>query len=450
MRNNYVWLAMLGLIAGTSLHAQTVLSLDESIDLALQQNVGLEALRQDVEAGKMKIKQAYAAFLPQVSVASTFTRAEIPGVSVQLPLTNPVTGLPLSTTISTVPDQQYDTRLQVVFPIFLDGRQFSGLTLANLEKELKTVRLAGEKKNVVFRVKELFFNLLKLDEAVNINRENARQVERRLAEARALLTQGVITKTQVLGLEVQAREAAQALTGAENNAAMARLNFAYLLNVKSGTALQLKPVTALPREENFTEELAQKEALQQRTEIKVMAKSVEMTAATADLAKTPFWPNLTAVFNYGWREETYAFDPDHDYWVLAGNFEWNLFSGGNDYYKVQEARFSREKAEQELTNLKRVVALSVSQAYLNWDQAKLTISVAGERLKSAEENYAAVAKNFEQGVVSELAEKDARLALNSAKKSNAIAIYDLHIARAQLDNAMGVAEWSSPEVNKVK
>jgi outer membrane protein TolC len=442
MKQAYFHSIILGLLFCAPLWSQTVLSLDESIDLALQQNVGLEALRKDVEAGKLRIKQAYAAFLPQVSVASTYTRAEVPGIS--------MTAGTITRELQTVPDRQYDTRLQVVLPIFLGGRQFNGLTLAGLEKELRTVRLAGEKKNVVFRVKELYFNLLKLEEAVNINKENVEQVERRLTEARNLLAQGVITKTQVLGLEVQAKEAAQALVGAENNAAMARLSFAHLLNLKSGTALQLKPVTGPPRDESFSEELAQKEALRQRTEIKVMAKTVELTSASADLAKAPFLPNITAVFNYGWREESYAFDPDHDYWVLAGNFEWNLFAGGNDYFKVKEARFSREKAELELANLKRMVELSVSQAYLNWDQAKRSIGVAAERLKSAEENYAAVAKNFEQGVVSELTEKDARLALSSAKMAKAIAVYDLHIARAQLDNAMGVAEWSSPEVNKIK
>jgi len=71
------------------------------------------------------------------------------------------------------------------------------------------------------------------------------------------------------------------------------------------------------------------------------------------------------------------------------------------------------------------------------------LGVTEERLRAAEDSYAMVSKSFEEGLVNEIKEKDARMGMNSARMSNTLATYDLMIAKARLDHSMGVAEWAS-------
>lgn len=430
----------------TGVRGQMELTLENSITRALENNLTLKSLRSEVEAARLRVKQASTGFLPQISVSSSYTRSELPDwqqnqidpSTLPPPWDQMLAGMAEG---MLPPDALYDTKLQVVLPIFLGGKRFKGMAMAGLDQELKKLQLAAEKKSTVFQIKELYYNLLKLGEAVRISQENAELVKGHLREAQVLMEKGVATKAMVLAIQVQAGEAEQGLLEMENSLQLAKLNFTNLLDLPPGTDIRLLP-PAGPLPDDIQDQAQVVEAaLAQRPELKQLETVVELARQGVGMARTGFLPNFNVIYQYGWQEEKYEFKDD--YWRFIGSMEWNLFAGGSDYLKVKEAKVMVQKAEDDLEKVKRLFSLQAAQAFLMHQQARKAIGVADARLASAQEAYAVAAKSFEQGLINELAEKDARLGLAGARLAQTKAKYDLYIARARLDHAMGVAEWAS-------
>ena len=166
-------------------------------------------------------------------------------------------------------------------------------------------------------------------------------------------------------------------------------------------------------------------------------KQVEAAGKAVHLSRSSLLPKVNLIFDYGWHEETYQFDPDSDFWMVMGVASWDIFTSGRHLARYQQSKASHRQLKHELGAYQDAIELQVTQAYLALEEARRGLTLAEEALASAEENYRITAASYREGLASQVDEIDAQVTLTEARVNHSRTRYQIYVAGARLDNLIG-------------
>lgn len=209
----------------------------------------------------------------------------------------------------------------------------------------------------------------------------ARAAQAHVAQAQALVRQGLVTKSDALLASVRAGEVDADLAEAHGNAATARQQLAMLLD-RRDAALPALP-GMLPAAEAIRAVAAADTAPSPAVaRADVEAADAGRQAARADLrrARATMLPRLNSFARYDWNAPTRPFDGRRN-WTVGVMASWNLFAGASELADVQGAA-GREAAARAGADA------AVAQARLEVEQTRTALAVALQRLRIAEQGAA--------------------------------------------------------------
>jgi len=209
----------------------------------------------------------------------------------------------------------------------------------------------------------------------------ARAAQAHLAQARAMVRQGLVTKSDALLAGVRAGEVDAQLVEARGNAANARRQLAMLLGRPAGD-LPTVP-DALPPAEAIRAAVARDSALSPAgPRADVDAAEAARDAARSDVlrARGTLLPRVNSFARYDWNAAGGAFAGQRN-WTLGVMASWSLFAGASELADVRGA------AGRELAARAQADA-AVAQARLEAEQTRTTLDVALQRLGIAEQGAA--------------------------------------------------------------
>ncbi len=432
-------------ISSSSSHEQIVLSLDQSIKIALQHNRTLAASKEKLGEARAKLGEARTGFLPKLKGTANYTKLDVAPFMPGKVFANAMPSIPgvpqmnLPKRITVGRDEIVGIGVQLQQPIFTGFSILNGFRMAKDGLKATEAEYSKNKDDLIFNVQEAYWGVLKAQKFVEVTQEAVKQVESHVRDLENMHSVGMLTRNDLLKAKVKLSNAKLALIQAKNGLELAKKSFCNVLgipldiDVKLTEELSYKPSTGISVSD------ATLQALTTRPEIKMFRAGLSIGKRRVDVASAGYLPNLALVLDYGYKKPNREYNMEfYTTWTVSLVASMNLFDWGETHYKRAQAQHQLLQIKENFENAKNGIRLEVTQAVLMEKTAEQRIQVAEENVKQAKENFRVTEDLFQQGMATNTDYLDANALLVKAKTDYISALVDYKLAEAQLKRAMGI------------
>ena len=395
-------------------------NLEDCIRLALGNNPRIQSAMQDVFASNARVKQIWSNYFPQFSWQTGYSRIR------QLQL-------------SDVFDENLIYNYWVLGQI--SGSQLlydfgvtqNQATIKNLDSLGYKIILTGTVNDVVYNVKDAYYNLQYAIEARCVAEDTVKQYTLFYDQAKAFYNAGIKPKVDVTISEVNLSNAKLMLIQTEHavQIAMAKLNNAigipYYTKYNISEKLRFDACDIkLDKAIKITEK--------SRPEFQLADVKVKQANQNVKLIKKSWFPQLYMQGQF----EVGGSHPTSNYGYSWGAYlNFPTVNGMLLKHEIREARslYSREQANAK--NTKNTVYLEVQNAFYTLDEKRNKIPVASVGLKQAKDNYELSFNRYKVGVGSPVELRDAQVQYENSKLTYYQTLYEYNSAIANLEKSMG-------------
>ena len=426
-----IFVALTGTGVAASPGADTpALTLQNSIDIALERSVIIDSAREDTRASELGEKGARTSFYPTLSTSYNYTK-----------LHEPPTSKTLGTQLGT--RDNYTWEMELSQPVYTGGKLSGNYRISKLGVEISRLGEIQAKRDIVLEVKESYFGILKAERILDVARQAVEQLEAHRDTAQNFFDVGIIPKNDLLYAEVELANGQQDLVRAENGVALAKAKFNTVLRRDIDEPVVVEDILNYS---SFQQDLAEclDIAMDERVIIEEYDLRIRQAKEAVTVARSDLYPSVSVVGNYS----KYGDDPDlrgsryqdQEEWYLMAVANWDIWEWGKTKYNIG-ARLSRAKqARNTLDNVKDQIALEVKNAFLLMKEAERHIMVAQVAITQAEENFRISEERFREQVATSTDVIDAQTLLTKTRSDYYNALSDYKLALARLERAMGVID----------
>lgn len=396
---------------------QYCFTVKESIELALKNNADILIRREEFKEAEAAIREAKSGLLPQLTAnADYYNYHDYPTHTYK---------------------ENYKTDVSLSQTLYAGGQLINTVKQSKLNLEATGEKQRQTRQQIIFKVKEAFYDVLLGEEFVRINGETLSLVEEQLRIAGERYQAGEVSNYDVLRAEVEVARVKPELVKAENYLELAQNQFKFLLGVDLTAAVKLKGDFAYLLEE-FNEDKALATAFVRRPELKEAEAEKKMSELEVKTARAGYKPtislNATEYFNEEGGSGREEWD---DYWMAYIAVDIPIFDGLETRAKVQQAQASLNAAKISEENLKEKVKLEVKNAFLSLIAAREVVTSQAKNVDRAKEGLEIMQVRYREGKATQLDLLDAQVALSRAKVDYAQSIYDHILAEAGLKLTIG-------------
>lgn len=412
-----------------------LLTLEESIKLALSQNPYHLASEKRIEAAKHKLREAASGFFPSLNAQGLHTLDEKLFV---LEFPSPIPGQPPEK-VSIDFTKDYQFALSLSFPLFTSGRLTSGFKQAKYNL-LSTEEASRESRHItVFNTKKAFYGVLLTRDFVKVAEEAVAVAEKHFQNVKSLYEVGMASKFDLLRSEVEVANLKPQLIKARNSLKIAELGLKTLLGLDLSQPIEVKgELTFKPSEPNLEESLTK--AIANRPEVSQLHYQKRMAGEMAKVALASNLPSLSIAGTYNFWADKFNFEKDNwqSYYTVNLVLNVPLFNGFATSARVAQSKALIKEIELTQKGFEETVKFEVRQAILNLNEARESLLSQERNVEQAQESLRIAELNFSEGMATTLDVSSAQAALTQAKTNYSQAIYDYVISLAQLEKAMGI------------
>jgi outer membrane protein len=410
--------------------AQQVLTMDDAVKIALDNQPLILARIGDYQAQLQNIAIALAPQLPQLSGQWNGFWNQTPS-SVQSPsgqtaplsmIRNVTTQSRSLTTSATVTAQQL---------LWDFGKTLAATDAARAGAKSSAENVEIQKQETVRLVKEGYYGLALSNRLVQVSQAQLDRALVNLRSAKGFFDVGTQPKSSVTRAEVDVATAQLSLIQAVNNVNIFRLTINQLMGIPINTPTEIQDNLAYEHVEFETKSLLN-EAFARRPEYRQIKAQYDQADFTVKQQFRNFFPNVVAQGTYGSARadmnETYSY---------GLQLNWSIFDGGGKIALYKQAQAQRDAAQARVRDTELTIWQQVERAFVTVQQAEEAIGAAEKGVESADENFRLSQGRFDAGVANIIELTDAQLALTNAQATVAQALAAYRIAIAQLERFMG-------------
>ncbi len=442
-QDKFRWLGTLVICIGLSLLSQRtsaqqqmptqpappVLTLEESIQLALDRNLEVQLAKEEVKFALERKNEARTNFLPKFSATYTYRR----------PSENTVTfgGV----TFESEDTNQFRLTGSVDQPIFTGLEVLSTYQLSKMGLDVAKIQLQRARLDLILAVKQAYFEILRAEKIRQVEEQSVLQLKEGVRVAKNFVQVGMRPKVDVLDAETRLGESELALIVAINDIGVAKARFNTVLRQPIDTPLAVVDILSTQSYKRSYES-TQQIALQHRPELLEANKNVDIAEKEVTLVQSDYYPDLNLSANYFRRGD----DPtvngsdltDRESWDIVAAAEWTFFEWGKTRYATNQQRTRLRQSKNTREQIKDGILLEVKTAFLAVQAAEKGIRVAAKSVESAEENFRISQERYREQVATATETLDAQTRLTRARTNYTNALVVFNLARAALVRAMGL------------
>jgi len=407
------------------------LSLNDCVALALRFNPALRSNQATVEAQRARVEQALAAYYPQINFNANYNTATSNFGTVG------------GTTVGFSRDR-YSWAFTDLFSmgptlnqlIYDFGRTSNNVKINRENVKANEQDLVTTKQNVILNVQQAYFGVLQTQRLVEVAKEVVSQTKQYLDQAQGFYQAGTRPKIDVTKAEVNVANAQLALIQTSNNFAVAQVTLNNAIGFTQPISFPVEGILDFTPREYQLENIV-KTAFEQRPEILQIKAKQRSQEAAINLAQSSYYPILSGNASNLYRTNITPNDIVWD-WGFGVTLSVPLFSGFSSPNQVSEQRANLKNLISQEGTLRLNIRLEAEQAYLSQKQAVEQVRVTEKAVGQAQENYDLASGRYQVGVGSPLEITDAEVQLANAKANQIQALYNLKVAEARIEKAMGV------------
>lgn len=435
-----------------SQEVRPILTIDEAVKVALENNPDLRASQNEAVAAKWAVRNAYSAFLPKLSVNQRFTRYDqltVDRANIAIDFIKDMPGMENVDIEPFMFENSHATSISVSMPIWNGGALISSAKISSRNKDIKDLNFTQKRLDVIFNARSSFLNYLKSAEYVKLQKKMVELFNKHLSSAKAMEKQGMITGTDLLRWEVQLTNANSELVSAENMERLAYIALLNTLGVELDNEYDLVPVSD-DKVEEVREKFKTLEKTENISELKnwlgsvknnnpqllSVKKGTEIAGLGVGIAKSNFLPKINFAYSYGWYENnTLALDAFKN-WNASIVMEIPIFQGFSDLFSYNEARYNLKAAKQQEKYVEDMVKTQTINALLNIKSSMFRLRFAEKGKAQSEKSISEMERKYDIGMLKTVDLIDAEVAFIQANINWINSKYDLLTASYELEKIM--------------
>lgn len=180
---------------------------------------------------------------------------------------------------------------------------------------------------------------------------------------------------------------------------------------------------------------------QNRIEYSLLQTQKRLNQLDLKRYKSQYLPSLSAFGStsqsYQANNFTNLYQQNFPTTVIGLRLSVPIISGGQNLYRVRNAKLEVLRAENNINNLKNTINLEISQAQTNYNNGVQSLGNQQRNRELALEVLRVSKVKYEQGVGSSIEVTTAETSLREAENNYVNALYDLLINKVNLDKALG-------------
>jgi outer membrane protein len=427
-RNIFIIMIVFFFLGVFNAHASDYMTLENSINMAIERNPAVKAQNQDVLGKDMDKRSQFSQMLPTADLTYGYQRIN-DVQTIQLPLPPQTINIPLSF------KDNYQMEIAAKQVLFAGGALYNNYLIAKNDYFASELDRQKFIRTLKLTVIDAYYGVIKARQQRELAKSNVASVKSHLDVANAFFNQGMIPKNDLLEAQVKYAQSEELLITSENAVKIAEANLNILLQKNLIDEVNIDSEIPLNSIElTFDQSLAA--AMESRQEIQTAKLQVENSSKGINLARSAFIPSVAATYSY----ERTGEDPNTNFyktWTAGIGLTWNLFSGGSSYWSYHKAQYMNSKAGYLLESLKNQVTLEVKNSYLNIEEATARLQVAEKTIAQAEELARIQKDRYNLQVATTTDVLDAQTLLVQAKNNYLTARADHARAIAALRASMG-------------
>ncbi|MEQ8164081.1 MAG: TolC family protein [Smithellaceae bacterium] len=422
--------------------AVEVLTLEESIDIALKNSLILHSAKEGVQSAVARRREAATGFLPKFNTTYSYTRLNEEPFNRFANLPAGVF-IPNGTEIIVGTQNNYYWTFEARQPLFTGGGLIANYQASQIAEDAARIEEGAKHQDVIRDVKITYFNILRAQRIKEAADQSVEMLTAHREVAGNFFKVGMIPQNDLLHAEVELANGRQNLTKAQNGVELAKARFNTVLKRKIFAPVQIVDILNYQPLERQLDECLDI-ALKTRPELKISALKVEQAGKMVRMAQSEYFPTLSLVGNYtryGDHPSVSGSDyKDAENWSVMGVASWNFWEWGRTKFRVDAGRARENQALDESKELNDLIILEIKHAYLNLQEAEKQIAVSEKVIEQANENFRIAQERFRENVATTTDVLDAQTLLTKAKADYANALGDFNINRAILERAMGIIQ----------
>jgi outer membrane protein TolC len=436
-----LFFVILILTAGTEGIAQEKVSLtaEQAISSGMENSKALRSSMMKVKYADAKSSETRNMLFPTLKFSGSYTRlSEVPPFEIG-PF-GPI--MPQKITISPAVLDNYSMRLTLQQPIFTGLRLLNSSKLASYSADAASDDYEKDKVELIYNIQNSYWNVFKAIESKKVVDENVEQVKSHLKDVQNFFAQGIVTKNEVLKVEVQLSNIQVMQIDVLNNVRLSMIALNSLIGLPLETQIEIaSPAEHQPNEYGDLNSLVQK-AMENRSDLKAMDMRVKASETGVSIARAGWFPQIFLVGNYNYARPNQRIFPTQDKfkdtWDVSLSASLDIWNWGATIHQTDQAQAQLAQARDSYAQIKDGITLDVTQSYFNFNQSKERISVAQKGVSQAEENYRITNDKFKSGLALNSDLLDAEAAQMQSKWNYIQALVDFNLADARLQKAIGL------------
>ncbi len=385
--------SLLIILFSVALFAQQKLTLEESVHIGLQNSKTLKISKSKLLGSEAKVTETTSYLLPKLSLNAGYTRlSDVPPFEVSLPI------FPKPVKIEDVVLNNYSIKLSLQQPLFTGFRLSSLRSAAANTKEAFTADYDRDANEEAYNIINAFWNYYKAINLKNLIDDNLTQIEAHLTDTKNFLANDLVTKNDLLKIEVQYSSLQLKQIEADNNLNTARalFNKALGFHINDQTEIDVKSIS--PDTVRYSYDSLLTSALQRRSELKAIDYRVQAGKENVHAASSTWYPSVYLFSDYYYNRPNQRIMPTvdqfKDTWDAGVTLSWDIWNWGYNSSQTEQAQQSLNQLNTNKDIIKENIEVEIYNNYLSLNAALNKIHVAQTGVDQAEENYRGIKDKY--------------------------------------------------------
>ena len=394
-------------------------------ELALKNNLKLNAERKNLESTKQSKKISRSEFLPSLTIEGNQTSTTS---------TNKV-----SQSGGALSDSNLDTESK---SITLEQKIFSGFKGINTFKksELETKKASLELKKVeqqtILDTASAYFDLIYKSKSEKFNLSNVNLLERQFESDNARLQKGEITLTDLAQSESSLAGANADLIKAKTELLSSKSNFERVIGEKVPKIDTLSEKIIIDLPTSLIDSLDK--ANTSNLDLLISKIDYEISKKNLSIDKSRLSPSASINISKTENKDLNSTIDEKNDETFKATITWPIFKGGENLSSIKKSTFDKERAQLIFQDTKNKVSIETSNSWSNYQSSKSVLVATQAQLKAAEIANEGITLEYDSGNTRTTLELiQSRSLLLNARISFAKAERDFIISQFELVNQIG-------------
>ena len=451
-----IYLSVL-IIAGPVNAQSQIITLDEAINLALENNMDVKVSLLNSQKSRAAVREAFGYAMPSLDASADFAhflkKPKMPFPDFTALLTNATYSilfdenviprdenkfLPVQTQLqSFAQSNNYEASLTLT-QILFSSAVFRGIGASQIYYDLSVAELRNTISKTKLNVERAFYGALLTKELLTIAKASFDNAQENFRNVSALYEQGFVSDFDRMQAEIRVENIRPTLLQMENMQVTTLNDLKLVMGIDQALDIDVKGEFVYVPEDLPEEEDVIDFALSNNFSLQSLKLKRDVDEAFIDLDLAEYWPTLAAFGNY-----TYAGSSDQ--WnfqnysaaTVGLNFSINLWQGNRTKNRVEQSTITYKQTGEQYEQLKEFVVTQVKAKYLELKRVQSLVEAQERNVSLAERSYEISTLRYKEGTGNQLEVQNSDVALRQARVNRIQSIHSYITTKLELEQIMG-------------